>query len=28
VKCQIEGLGRIADIQKIYLAHTADAMNE
>lgn len=28
VKCQIEGLGRIADIQKIYAAHTADAMNE
>ena len=28
VKCQIEGLGRIADIQKIYVAHTADAMNE
>ncbi len=26
VTCQIEGLGRIADIQKIYLAHTADAM--
>ena len=26
VKCQIEGLGRIADIQKIYVAHTADAM--
>ena len=28
VKCQIEGLGRITDIQKIYVAHTADAMNE
>ena len=28
VECQIEGLGRIADIQKIYAAHTADAMNE
>ena len=26
VSCQIEGLGRIADIQKIYIAHTADAM--
>ncbi len=26
VSCQIEGLGRIADIQKIYVAHTADAM--
>ena len=28
VECQIEGLGRIADIQKIYAAHTADAMND
>ena len=28
VSCQIEGLGRIADIQKIYIAHTADAMNQ
>ena len=26
VSCQIEGLGRIADIQKIYIQHTADAM--
>ena len=26
VTCQIEGLGRIADIQKIYVQHTADAM--
>jgi cobalamin biosynthesis Co2+ chelatase CbiK len=26
VSCQIEGLGRIADIQKIYVAHTAEAM--
>ena len=26
VKCQIEGLGRITDIQKIYTAHTAEAM--
>ena len=26
VSCQIEGLGRIADIQKIYIAHTADAL--
>ena len=26
VSCQIEGLGRIADIQKIYVQHTADAM--
>ena len=26
VTCQIEGLGRIPDIQKIYIAHTADAM--
>ena len=28
VSCQIEGLGRIADIQKIYVAHTAEAMNQ
>ncbi len=28
VECQIEGLGRIADIQKMYIAHTADAMNQ
>ena len=28
VSCQIEGLGRIPDIQKIYVAHTADAMNK
>ena len=26
VTCQIEGLGRIPDIQKIYVQHTADAM--
>ena len=26
VTCQIEGLGRIADVQKLYVAHTADAM--
>jgi cobalamin biosynthesis Co2+ chelatase CbiK/predicted small lipoprotein YifL len=26
VTCQIEGLGRIADIQKIYVQHTADAL--
>ena len=26
VSCQVEGLGRIADIQQIYLAHTAEAM--
>ncbi len=26
VKCQIEGLGRIADVQNLYVAHTADAM--
>ncbi len=26
VNCQIEGLGRIADVQKIYVAHTAEAM--
>ncbi len=26
VSCQIEGLGRIADIQQIYIAHTAEAM--
>ena len=26
VSCEIEGLGRIADIQKIYVQHTADAM--
>ena len=26
VSCQIEGLGRIADIQKIYVQHTADAL--
>ena len=26
VSCQIEGLGRIADVQKIYLDHTAEAM--
>ena len=28
VSCQIEGLGRIPDIQKIYIAHTADAMGQ
>jgi cobalamin biosynthesis Co2+ chelatase CbiK len=27
VDCQIAGLGRIADIQQIYVAHTAEAMN-
>ena len=26
VSCQIEGLGRIPDVQKLYVAHTADAM--
>jgi len=26
VSCQIEGLGRISDVQKIYVAHTAEAM--
>ena len=26
VGCQIEGLGRITDIQKIYVDHTAEAM--
>ena len=26
VSCQIEGLGRIADIQKIYIQHAADAL--
>ena len=26
VSCQIEGLGRIADVQKIYIDHTAEAM--
>ena len=26
VSCQIEGLGRIAEIQKIYVQHTADAL--
>jgi len=26
VKCQIEGLGRITDVQKLYVAHTAEAM--
>ena len=28
VTCQIEGLGRISDIQKLYVAHTAEAMNQ
>ena len=28
VSCQIEGLGRIPAIQEIYVAHTADAMNQ
>lgn len=28
VSCQIEGLGRIPAIQQIYVAHTADAMNQ
>ena len=26
VSCQIEGLGRVPDVQKLYVAHTADAM--
>ncbi len=26
IDCQIEGLGRIADIQALYIAHTADAI--
>jgi len=26
VSCQIEGLGRIAEVQKLYVAHTAEAM--
>ncbi len=26
VSCQIEGLGRIADVQKLYIQHSADAM--
>ena len=28
VSCQIEGLGRIPEIQKIYVAHTAEAINQ
>ena len=28
VNCQIAGLGRIPAIQEIYVAHTADAMNQ
>jgi cobalamin biosynthesis Co2+ chelatase CbiK len=28
VSCQIEGLGRIPAIQQIYVAHTADAINQ
>jgi cobalamin biosynthesis Co2+ chelatase CbiK len=28
VSCQIAGLGRIADIQKIYIAHTAEAIGQ
>ncbi len=27
VTCQISGLGRIADVQAVYVAHTAEAMN-
>lgn len=27
VTCQIEGLGRIQDVQKLYVAHTAEAIN-
>ncbi|MBQ6373589.1 MAG: sirohydrochlorin cobaltochelatase [Clostridia bacterium] len=26
IECQIEGLGRIADVQALYVAHTADAI--
>lgn len=28
IDCQIEGLGRIADVQALYVAHTADAIAE
>ena len=28
IECQIEGLGRIADVQALYVAHTADAIAE
>ena len=27
VSCQVSGLGRIAEVQQVYVAHTADAMN-
>ena len=28
IDCQIEGLGRIEDVQKLYVEHTADALKE
>ena len=28
IECQIEGLGRIADVEALYVAHTADAIAE
>jgi cobalamin biosynthesis Co2+ chelatase CbiK len=28
VSCQIEGLGRIPEVQALYIAHTAEAMEQ
>ncbi|MGX8707051.1 MAG: sirohydrochlorin cobaltochelatase, partial [bacterium] len=27
IECQIEGMGRIADVEALYIAHTAEAIN-